>query len=143
MPRIDVKKHFELLGRTGQGSMWPVWRARTRKLGRVICLKILDKEKTAKFEARFPGLNRPMEGAICTALRHKNIVQTYEYGLTREGEQYLVMELIEGMGLNFLIETRSPHLEGKRVDILSQMADGLDYVHKQRPLCTGISVRAT
>jgi len=39
-------------------------------------LKILDKEKTAKFEARFLGLSRPMEGAICTALRHKNIVQT-------------------------------------------------------------------
>src|SRR6059058_730953 len=114
LPRITVSKRFELLGRTGQGSMSKVWRAHDRELGRTVCLKLLDKEKTAKFEARFPGMKRPLEGAVCMVLRHKNIVQTYEYGITTQGEQYLVMELIEGMGLNFLIETRSPSLEGKR-----------------------------
>ena len=78
-----------------------------RDLGRTVCLKVLDKQKTATFEARFRGLKRPTEGAIGVGLRHKNVVQTYEYGLTTEGEQYLVMELIDGMGLNFLIETGS------------------------------------
>jgi serine/threonine protein kinase len=131
LPIIDVSKRFDLLGRTGQGSMSKVWRARDRNIGRVICLKILDKEKTAKFEARFPGLNRPMEGAVCTLMRHKNIVQTFEYGLTKEKQQYLVMELIDGMGLNFLIETRSPNLKGRRGDYLMQIADGLDYIHRQ------------
>jgi serine/threonine protein kinase len=130
LPRIVVEKRFELLGRTGQGSMSKVWRARDKNLGRTVCLKILDKEKTAKFEARFPGLKRPLEGAICTQLRHKNIVQTYEYGLTEKGEQYLVMELIDGMGLNFLLETNSPMLRGKRVDVLAQLADALEFVHK-------------
>ncbi len=131
LPRIHVPTRFELLGRTGQGSMSKVWRARDRSLGRVVCVKILDKAKTAKFDARFPGLHRPMEGAVCMALRHKNVVQTFEYGLTTAGEQYLVMELIEGMGLNFLIETRSPQLTGKRVDLLLQIADGLEYIHQQ------------
>jgi serine/threonine protein kinase len=131
LPRIDVRKRFDLLNRTGQGSMSKVWRARDLKLGRMVCLKILDKEKTEKFEIRFKGLNKPKEGAICMALRHKNIVQTFEYGLTTEGEPYLVMELIEGMGLNFLIETKSPQLEGNRILILSQIADALEYMHKQ------------
>src|SRR5438270_565877 len=84
--RFDTAKRFELLGRTGQGSMSKVWRARDRNLGRTVCLKILDKEKTAKFEARFPGLNRPHEGIICAGLKHKNIVQTYEFGYTMQGE---------------------------------------------------------
>jgi serine/threonine protein kinase len=131
LPIIDVNKRFELLGRTGQGSMSKVWRARDRSFGRVVCVKILDKVKTAKFEARFPGLHRPMEGAVLTALRHRNVVQTFEYGLTTTGEQYLVMELIDGMGLNFLIETKSAHLEGRRIDFLSQVADGLEYIHQQ------------
>jgi serine/threonine protein kinase len=131
LPVINVEKRFELLGRTGQGSMSKVWRARDRQLGRTVCLKVLDKVKTAKFDARFPGLKRPLEGAICTALRHKNIVQTYEYGMTTQGEQYLVMELIDGMGLNFLVETKSKQLEGNRVDYLLQIAAGLEYVHKQ------------
>jgi serine/threonine protein kinase len=131
LPRININKRFELIGRTGQGSMSKVWRARDRNLGRVVCLKVLDKAKTAKFEARFPGLKRPLEGAICTSLHHKNVVQTFEYGMTTDGEQYLVMELIEGMGLNFLIETKSPQLQGRRIALLSQLADAIAYIHKQ------------
>jgi eukaryotic-like serine/threonine-protein kinase len=131
LPRIVVAKRFELLGRTGQGSMSKVWRARDRKIGRVVCLKLLDKAKTIKFEARFPGLKRPMEGAICMALKHKNVVTTYEHGWTTDKEQYLVMELIEGVGLNFMIETNSRQLEGSRVALLEQVAEGLAYVHKQ------------
>jgi serine/threonine protein kinase len=131
LPRIDVRKRFELLNRTGQGSMSKVWRARDKSLGRIVCVKLLDKDKTAKFEMRFQGLNKPREGAICTALRHKNIVQTFEYGITTEGEYYLVMELIDGMGMNFLIETRSPRLEGNRINYLTQLCDALEYMHKQ------------
>ncbi len=131
LPIINVEKRFELIGRMGQGSMSKVWRARDRNLGRVVCLKVLDKIKTAKFDARFPGLKKPSEGAVLALLRHKNVVQTFEHGLTNLGEQYLVMELIEGMGFNFLIETRSPHLQGNRVEFLSQLADGIEYIHKQ------------
>lgn len=129
LPIINVDKRFELLGRTGQGSMSKVWRARDRNTGRTVCLKILDREKTAKFEARFPGLKRPSEGTICVGMRHRNIVQTFEHGLTTQKEPYLVMELVDGMGLNFLIETRSPQLEGHRIDILTQFADGLEFIH--------------
>src|ERR1700758_5643617 len=92
LPKIDVQKRFELMGKTGQGSMSKVYRARDFKLGRVVCLKILDKEKTARFEARFVGRNRPSEGAICTSLRHKNIVHAFEHGLTTAGEQYIIFE---------------------------------------------------
>src|SRR5207248_2642593 len=91
--RVDVAKRFDLLGRTGQGSMSKVWRARDRSLGKVVCLKLLDKQKTANFEARFKGLNKPREGEICTALRHENIVRTFEHGTTTTGEPFLVMEL--------------------------------------------------
>jgi serine/threonine protein kinase len=129
--RIDLKKRFSLIGRTGQGSMSKVWRATDRNLGRTVCLKVLDKEKTAKFEARFSGANKPKEGAICAGLRHKNIVQTFEHGISTEGEPFLVMELIEGMGLNFLVETRSKQLEGNRINYLDQMAEGLEYLHSQ------------
>jgi serine/threonine protein kinase len=130
LPIIDVSKRFELLGRTGQGSMSKVWRARDRQLGKVVCLKLLDKLKTAKFEARFTGLIKPTEGEICMLLRHPHIVRTFEHGITTEGEPYLVMELIDGLGLNFLIETKSQQLEGNRINYLSQLAEGLDYMHR-------------
>jgi serine/threonine protein kinase len=128
---VSIEKRFDLLGRTGQGSMSKVYRARDRNIGRTVCLKILDKEKAAKFDARFPGLKRPSEGATLMSLRHKNVVQTFDHGITTKGEPFLVMELIEGYGLNFLIETHSPHLEGKRIEYLIQVADGVEYIHNQ------------
>lgn len=131
LPIVDVAKRFDLVGRTGQGSMSKVWRAYDRKLGRTICLKVLDKLKTDKFEARFPGLKRPSEGEICMGLRHQHVVKTFEYGLTKDKEMFLVMELIEGVGLNFLIETKHKDLEGRRIDYLCQFAEGLEYVHRQ------------
>lgn len=130
LPIINVAKRFDLVGRTGQGSMSKVWRARDRDTGRTVCLKVLDKEKTLKFEARFAGLKKPSEGEICMLLKHQNIVQTYEHGLTTDQEPYIVMELVDGVGLNFLIETRSKQLDGNRVNYLAQYAAGIDYMHK-------------
>jgi serine/threonine protein kinase len=132
LPRVNVQKRFDLMGRTGQGSMSKVYRARDNKSGRMVCVKVLDKEKTTRFDLRFRGLKRPSEGAILMSLRHPNVVMALEHGLTTAGEQYLVMELIEGVGLNFLIETKSPQLPGHRVDYLLQAADALEYVHQQR-----------
>lgn len=130
-PRIDLKKRFSIEGRLGHGSMSRVFRARDRMTMRQVCIKILDKEKTARFNARFVGLTRPHEGEVCVSLRHRNVVRTYEWGMTKEGELFVVMELIEGFGLNFLIETRHHQLEGNRINFLSQAAEGLAYVHDQ------------
>jgi serine/threonine protein kinase len=141
-PPVDLSKRFELLNRVGQGSMSKVWAARDRKYGgKFICLKVLDKEKTAKFEARFTGLNRPTEGAICMMMRHKNIVQAVEHGLSTKGEPFVVMEYLDGVGLNFLIETRAAQLTGNRINFLTQMAEGLEYIHKQKFLHRDICPR--
>jgi eukaryotic-like serine/threonine-protein kinase len=131
VPPINLGKRFELMGRTGQGSMSKVWRARDKSLGRVVCLKLLDKEKTAKFEARFLGINKPKEGVVCMALRHENIVQTYEQGITTDKEPYIVMELVDGVGLNYLVETRNQQLEGNRINFLVQITNALEFVHRQ------------
>jgi serine/threonine protein kinase len=130
LPIIDVAKRFELIGRTGQGSMSKVWRARDRQLGKTVCLKLLDKEKTARFEARFVGMIKPTEGEICMLMRHPNIVRTFEHGVTTQGEPYLVMELIEGLGMNFLIETKAAQLAGNRINFLAQLSEGIGYMHR-------------
>jgi eukaryotic-like serine/threonine-protein kinase len=134
--KIDVAKRFDIRGRSGQGSMSKVFQAYDNKLGRVVCLKLLDKEKTQKFEARFKsaGLKKPTEGEICMSLKHPNLVQTYEHGLTIKDEPYLIMEWIEGVGMNFLVESRSPQLNGKRIEYMRQLCDAVAYLHGQKYL---------
>jgi eukaryotic-like serine/threonine-protein kinase len=110
--------------------MSKVFRARDRESGKTVCLKLLDKDKTAKFEARFLGLKKPSEGEICMLLKHRNIVQTLEYGITTDKEPYIIMELVDGVGLNFLIENKHKQLDGNRVNYLAQYANGIEFMHR-------------
>ena len=133
---ITIAKRFDLQGRTGQGSMSKVWKAYDRELGRVVALKILDKAKTIKFEEKFKlqGLKKPPEGEICEGLRHDNITKTFEHGLTNLAEPYLVLEWIEGLGLNYLIENKHLMLQGNRINFIGQLCDAIDYLHGQKYL---------
>lgn len=139
--RVNLDRRFEIINKTGQGSMSKVFRARDRELGRTVCLKVLDRVKTARFEARFIGRTRPTEGAVLMALRHRNVVRALDHGVSTKDEQFIIMEFIEGVGLNFLVETRSPALEANRIDYLVQMADGIEYVHQQKYLHRDICPR--
>jgi eukaryotic-like serine/threonine-protein kinase len=132
--KVDLKKRFDLHSRTGQGSMSKVWRAYDRDLGMAICLKLLDKEKTKKFEARFIGRNKPSEGEICMMLKHANIVRTFDFGVLNTGEPFMSMEWVDGVGLNFLVETRAPGLKAKVIDYLTQLSDAVEYMHNQKYL---------
>lgn len=141
-PRVNIKERFELFGKSGQGSMSKVHRAKDRQNGnRVVCLKVLDMKKVAEFEARFVGVKRPSEGEICIGFDHKNIVKTFEYGLTTEDEQFLVMEWLDGKGLQSLLEVGGVELNGKRISCLVQLAEGLEYLHEQKYLHRDICPR--
>jgi serine/threonine protein kinase len=133
LKKIVLEKRFDLsAGRTGQGSMSKVYRAYDREIGRHVCLKLLDKVKTKKFEERFAGLNKPSEGEVCMAMRHTNIVRTFEHGVTTQGEPYLVMEWVDGLGLNYLVETKAPQLKGSRINYLGQLCDAVQYMHENK-----------
>lgn len=129
---VDVTKRFDLIGRVGQGSMSRVWRAKDTQTGRTVALKVLDKEKTRKFEARFPGLKKPSEGEVAVTLKHPHIVQTYEYGTTTDAEQYLVMEFVEGVGLGFLVDMQNETMRTHRLSLMIQLGEAIQYFHEQK-----------
>lgn len=127
--KIDVTRRFDLIGRIGQGSMSRVWRARDTKTGRMVALKVLDKEKTKRFEARFPGLKKPSEGEVALTLKHPNIVLTYETGWTRDSEQFLVMEYVEGVSLSYLVDIQNEVMQQHRLSLIIQLGEAIRYFH--------------
>jgi serine/threonine protein kinase len=129
--KTDVTKRFNLIGRIGQGSMSKVWKAIDYNSGRTVALKVLDKEKTAKLEARFVGLKRPSEGEIAVQLKHANVVRTTEFGWTMDLEQFLVMEFVEGAGLGFLVSTQNDTYVKHRLDYMIQLGRGIEYFHQE------------
>ena len=128
---VDVTRRFDLIGRIGQGSMSKVWRARDAMTGKMIALKILDREKTRRYEARFVGFNKPTEGEVALQLRHPNIVRTFEFGTTTEETQYLVMEFIEGVSLSYLIDVQNEVMRKNRLRFVLQIGKALKYFHDQ------------
>ncbi len=139
--RVDVAKRFELLARTGQGSMSKVWRAKDYMSGRVVALKLLDIDKTKRFEARFYGMKvrKPTEGEVAVQLKHEHIVQTFEHGITTNNEQYLVMEFVEGVGLSYLIDLQNDVMKQNRLRFVIELGEAIEYFHRQnwihRDLC--------
>jgi eukaryotic-like serine/threonine-protein kinase len=131
IPRTDVTRRFDLIGRVGQGSMSKVWRARDTMTGRMVALKVLDLEKTRRLEARFTGLNKPTEGEVAVGLDHPHIVRTFEHGLTRQGEQFLVMEFIEGVGLSFLVDMQNELMRNNRLRLMIELGEAVQYFHQQ------------
>ncbi len=129
--RVDLNERFELLRRAISGTMSKFYMARDRKTDEIVGLKIADKEKVAAFEARFKGLEKPSEGEIAMQMKHPRIVETREYGVSTEDVPFVVMEYLDGPGLQFLLKRHDPMIEGHRAELVRQMAEALAYVHEK------------
>src|SRR5947208_2253768 len=127
--RINLAQRFDRISRLGAGSMSKVWRAVDRSCGRVVALKVLDRGKTLQYEARFTDRVKPTEGEVATQLTHPNIVRTFEHGRTTEDEQFLVMEIIEGIGLAYLVDTQNEVMQKHRLRIMIELGEALQYLH--------------
>src|SRR5664279_176967 len=100
---------YEMLAPLGAGGMGEVWKARDTRLDRVVALKF----SRAQFSERFER-----EARAIAALNHPNIAQIYDVG-----ENYLVMEFVEGAPL------RTPEDIRQLLDMALQIADGLSAAH--------------
>lgn len=128
--KVDVAKRYEILRDAVSGTMSNFHMARDRQTEQIVGLKILDKEKTDQLDMRFRGLDKPCEGEIASQFNHPRIVTTHGYGITTKGEQFIVMEHLDGPGLNSLIIARSPLLKGNRLTLMTQAAEALHAVHE-------------
>ena len=129
LKRVNVEKRFTIISECGVGSMSRVYKALDNQSGRVVCLKIQDRTKADAAAGRTSGSGRPPEGEVGMKIHHKNVVKTFDFGVTPKKEQFLTMEFIEGVSLVSIREGRSRDLAGK-VELLLQAAEGLSAVHK-------------
>src|SRR5579862_445424 len=76
---------YELLAPLGAGGMGEVWKARDTRLNRIVAIKRLKGQHSARFE---------QEARAIAALNHPHICQIHDIG-----PDYLVLEYIEGRPL--------------------------------------------
>jgi serine/threonine protein kinase len=127
--KLDVSARFRLDKHAFTGTMSRFQVAQEIGTNDLFGIKFLDAEKTAYFNARFKGLKKPPEGEIAMQIEHPQIVRTYEYGFTTNDEEYILMEYIDGPGLDQLIRKTDASLFPDRMVLIRQMAEAIQAVH--------------
>lgn len=128
--KVDLDARYEFLRETVSGTMSSFFKARDRRTGQVVGVKVLDPDKVKIVEGRFKGCNKPSEADIGLSLNHPNIVKTLGHGHSLSGQQFIILEYLDGIGLNSLLIGRSSSLDGKRLFIIRSMAEAIAALHK-------------
>ena len=128
--KLNVEARFEILSHAVAGTMSQFHMVRDRKTKEIFGLKLLDEEKTEAFESRFRALKKPNEGEIGVSIDHPRVVKTLEHGITNKGQQYILSEFLEGTVLSAVITAKNTNLDGKRLPLMRQMAEGVGAVHE-------------
>lgn len=114
--------HYRIVEKLGQGASGTVYLAEDQVLGRPVVLKILPPD--AGDEVRDAALK---EARTIAALNHPNICTLYEYE-EADGEQFLVLEVLEGHTLGTIL-ANGPLPLSQVLELGIQLADALDAAH--------------
>jgi serine/threonine protein kinase/Tfp pilus assembly protein PilF len=102
---------YEILAPLGAGGMGEVWKARDPRLDRIVAIKRLKGQRSARFQ---------QEAHAIAALNHPHICQIYDVG-----PDYLVMEYVEGKPLC------GPLRVEEAVKLALQIAGALEDAHSR------------
>lgn len=119
--------HARLLYQVGAGSFARVYRAIHTENGGILAVKVL-RNRYANDPAKCQAFRH--EGEMGHMLRHPNIVAIDEVG-EENGASYITMEFVEGQTLRELVKIRGALDVPKALDLVHQMACGLEYAHRR------------
>ena len=126
--------NYELSERLGTGGMGEVWRARHRLLARPAAVKLIkpevlgarDEASREQLLARFE-----QEARVTASLDSPHTVELYDFGVSADGELFIVMELLDGLDTETLVERFGPLPSERVAHLLMQACDSLEDAHRR------------
>lgn len=121
---------YRLVKRIGLGGMGEVWKAEHETLARPAAIKLIRASEpgsgtnVAKMEKRFYR-----EAQATAALSSSHTVTVFDYGTTRDGDQYFVMELLDGITLQDAVSKYGPMQPERVICLLEQICQSLAEAH--------------
>ncbi len=118
---------YRLVKCLGKGGMGEVWRAEHRLLAREAAIKLIrldSSTSSAEAQARFRR-----EAQTLAALRSRNTIELFDYGVSDDGTFFYVMELLDGLDLESLVVKYGPQPPGRVLRLLMQACRSLAEAH--------------
>jgi eukaryotic-like serine/threonine-protein kinase len=119
---------YEILEELGRGAMGIVYRARHRKLGDLVAVKVVDALRCTGPEAlgRFRR-----EAKLANRIKHPNVIRVLDLDETPWGAPFLVEELVEGMDLQVHLDAKDCFSPREVIDILVPLCEALSAAHEE------------
>lgn len=123
---LNPNTRYMFLGTVATGGKSVIRSCKDLHLSRVVVYKTLRPE----------FMNDPIEqrrllreARVSALLQHPNTVPTYEIGRDRDGNYYFTMKLVHGYTLREIMNYRDRYDLTQLVEVIEQIAHGLDYAH--------------
>ena len=117
---------YEVVGMLGAGGMGAVYRARDRRLGRTVAIKVLGSDAALNLAARDRLLR---EARVVGSLAHPHICALYDIGSESGGRgrtlDYLVMEYLEGETLEDRLHPGHDRTSGSALPLEEALSYGI------------------
>jgi serine/threonine protein kinase len=118
-------ERYEIIAKLGEGGFGTVFRARHVQFERDVAIKVLsssllqDSDGASRFER---------EAKTMSALRHKNIIGLYAYGVA-DRAPYMVLEYVDGNSLDDELRIKSQIEPMRALRLIRQVLEGLACAH--------------
>ncbi len=123
-----AESRYEVLSEIGRGGMGVVFKARDRRLDRVVALKRLP-EDLRRHQPRAVQLFL-REAQAAARLNHPNIVTVYDTD-QEDGHFFITMELLDGQPFNRILRERGRLSASNVITVGLQVAAGLEFAHSE------------
>ncbi len=122
-----IDQRYRLDKVLGKGGAAIVYRATDLRLDRTVAIKVLARSATDSHDAarRFER-----EARMLAKLAHPRIVTIHDFGKTRRGCAYLVMEYLEGSTLGRVLRRCGPYRPEAAALLFDQILEGLGAAHR-------------
>jgi len=118
---------YRLQRRLGAGGMGEVWLAEHVLLRQTRAVKVVRAEQAGRRDT----LARFEREVMATArIRHRNIVEIYDYGRAADGTFYYVMEYLDGLNLDDLVQRHGALSPARAIYLLRQVGAALGAAHE-------------
>lgn len=125
-PGDIIADRYRVVAQIGSGAMGAVYRAEHVQISKVMAIKLLHRELQENPEnvARF---HREAESA--SRLNHPNTVHVFDFGRTKSGSLYIVMEYVDGDDLAKVLDEDGPMPFGRVAYLAAQVAGSVEDAH--------------